>query len=86
MLTPMPNPNVHSNVSLPAAAERNAAAAKSPPDAPRHKLWLMFNPREYWLRPLFSKNKVTKPGYTIISHNPNIIEAAKKYSDFSAEI
>ena len=28
------------------------------------------NPREHWLKPLSSKNKVAKSGYTIISHNP----------------
>ena len=27
------------------------------------------NPREHWLKPLFSKNEVAKSGYTIISHN-----------------
>ena len=28
------------------------------------------NPREHWLKPLFSRNEVAKSGYTIISHNP----------------
>ena len=28
------------------------------------------NPREHWLKPLFSKNEVAKSGYTLISHNP----------------
>ena len=43
MLALGPHPNGHSNFSLPATAKRKPAAAKSPPDAPRHKLCLMFH-------------------------------------------
>ena len=67
MLAPGPHPNVHSNVSLPATDKRKPAAAKSPPDAPRHKLWLMFHATRVNIGSncSFQKNEVAKSGYTI---------------------